>query len=160
VLAEILKRTGLDNTGLAALGPVHRTQIGRWRGAKSRPDHDKLRLVCDGIRRAYPDLAPLAGELWQAAGYGEQPRIPALVSDNWRDEAVRKIWETPNMPERARLGIIDHYLAERDVGDASEGDDPPALPKRAWSPLRTSRSGRWRRRAASAEACAAPHASS
>lgn len=125
MLTEILERAELDMTGLAALGPVHRSQVSRWLKSKSRPDHDTLRLIRDGIRRSHPELDYLAGELWVSAGYGEQPSMPDMVIANWDDDGVRQIWQLTTMPEETRLGLIRHYLAVRSGRDRDESAGHP-----------------------------------
>jgi len=115
-----MRRAELDNTSLARLGGIHRTQITRWLRGDSRPDHDKLRALCDGVRLTYPELSHLAADLWRAAGYGEQPPLPEVVRDNWGDKTVQGFWNL-DLPEAERLGHIDLYLLRR--SESAPADD-------------------------------------
>jgi len=101
---------GLDMTGLARLGGVHRSQVSRWLGQKAQPDAGKLRAFRAGLCSRYPDLKPLADELWQAAGYGEKaaPARPltAAAKDALRrdlgDDAERVIRYAEQIASRRR----------------------------------------------------------
>ena len=111
ILRDIRNHPGLDQQGLARLGPVHPSLISRWTSGKTRPDYERLKQIADGIRRAYPDLADLADELFAAAGYGGQPEPPAIVRDNLGDAAVREIWRNWRIPPDQRTALIVDYLA-------------------------------------------------
>jgi transcriptional regulator with XRE-family HTH domain len=119
LIGKIRDTAGLRDSHLAKLAGVHPTTIGRWRHGQMRPDADAVRKLMDGLTRRYPESAPLAAGLYDAAGYGVTvlPPMPSLVADNWDDETVRVVWAA-DVPEDARLGMIVMYL------DAQKNNQP------------------------------------
>lgn len=122
----ILEDTGLSQRGLARLAGVSESQVSRWLHGDTQPKYETVQALATALARDYPGLAGVVPDLFAAAGYEganlpPDPR-PDIVRENWHDERVRTIWNTPGMPIRARLGIIEHYLAERDF-PADDGTD-------------------------------------
>lgn len=126
LLDQFAAQTGLSQRAIARLAGFAESQVSRWRSGDHQPAYATLRKLTDAIALEYPAHTSLAADLFTAAGYGQMPEPgplpPLLVRDNWADQVVRDVWAQDVIPAESRLGIVTHYLSERDRAQT----DPPA----------------------------------
>lgn len=119
VLDEIQKRTNLSQAELAQLAGRNRTQINRWLRAENQPSYGALQKLASATSARYPEVASLARELMESAGYGTIPdegdveeaveaKATAPTADTPPDisamEAeIARILASMSPPERARF---------------------------------------------------------
>ncbi|WP_338070996.1 helix-turn-helix transcriptional regulator [Actinomadura bangladeshensis] len=70
LLERILAQTGMTQAELAALIPMHPSQITRWKTGRARPEYDRLKTLGAALRERHPGLRIGEAELLAAAGYG------------------------------------------------------------------------------------------
>jgi len=80
-LAQISERAHLSQAEFAALAGRSRSQFNRWTRAENRPTYDAVAGLAAAITRRYPELADLARELLEAAGYGHLSSGPPSHED-------------------------------------------------------------------------------
>jgi transcriptional regulator with XRE-family HTH domain len=82
---------------------------------------DSVGVTADRLVEAgRPDAASVLREI-MFQREGKAPPLPELVREHWDDPAVRRVWETPNMPDGVKLGMITYYLAsQKDASDNGE----------------------------------------
>jgi len=76
LLDRIQSETGLSQAGLAALVPMHQSQLSRWRNGASRPTYDSLTRLGRALQERYPHLGIGPEQLVVAAGYSVEDEAP------------------------------------------------------------------------------------
>lgn len=111
VLEEIQKRTNLSQAELAQLAGRNRTQINRWLRAENQPSYGALQNLASATSARYPEIASLARDLMEAAGYSTLPEADEI------EEAVEAKATAPESPDAthdvaAMEAEIARYVAE------------------------------------------------
>lgn len=81
-LREISARAHLSQAEFAALAGRSRSQFNRWTRAENRPTYDAVAGLATAITSRYPELADLAQELLEAAGYAHLSSGPPSREDS------------------------------------------------------------------------------
>ena len=139
LLTQIMERTSSSWEDLARLSGINSATFSRWRSSKSQPNFDTLRELALWIRRDHPELENLAPELIRAAGFGsvklddvapaDPGQVPALIRQLWPDQAerlwsyshVRTIWQTPRLPEDAKVALTHSFAATLENSENNGG---------------------------------------
>lgn len=120
LLSRILDEKQLSQRALAALGPIDPSLLSRWLSGATQPSFANLQTFIAGLRQQYPEMGEMVPDLISAAGYGSladgADERPAIVRDNWSNQAVRDLWALKNIPPASRAGLVRTYLAQRAEG--------------------------------------------
>jgi transcriptional regulator with XRE-family HTH domain len=125
LLAAAIRQAGVTPQRFAQASGLSQSLISRWLNGKTRPSYDNLARLGAALAQRDPALAGAVPGLFAAAGYGSPPPapppLPDTVRENWDDPVVREIWDARAISEGARLGLVAHYLGERDAAGPGSG---------------------------------------
>src|ERR1022692_2735431 len=89
LLRDIQEHAGLSQESIGDLAGANRSTVNRWMRGKQQPQYVHVSRLARLLRRDYPELDEMAGEMLAAAGYGilgEAPAAPDLLPPMSDDE--------------------------------------------------------------------------